>query len=278
MIWKRKSRRQRRRQRQLRRRRWREKRNTKKIKRQQRHENSQLRRKRRKQAKNHKENIKQIKGKRIQKTIVTCLILFAVSFFFVFFVKRNLFGTYIKEVCVVEYKEEYPVDLPYTPIQKVSVVLLSEHTISNPSSSEDRNWNMWLVSQILNKEASIIMPGETFSYLETVGNTTEEKGFRMAGVINNGKSSSDFGGGVCQVTSTYNSALIVAGIPTHAMVHSVKSKYIVPERGDREAAVAYSSRMDFKFTNTTPNPLKTQLIVEGGSVTSKIFKIEYQKI
>ena len=269
MIWKKRSRWECKRQ--MKRRRRQERKKIRKIKRQQRHQrwdNNQLRQKR------------QYNRKRTKTIQSRVTILFVMSFLSVLFVKQNLLGAYTKEVCLVEQKKIEPIDnLPNISISKVSAVLLSEHTISNYASSEDRNWNMWLVAQILNKEASVIMPGETFSYLNIVGDTTAEKGFRIAGVISNGKSSSDFGGGVCQVTSTYNSALVEAGIATHAMVHSVKSKYIMPERGDREAAVAYSSNMDFKFTNTTSYPLKPQLIVEGGNVTAKIFYIiEYQEI
>lgn len=162
--------------------------------------------------------------------------------------------------------------------------LIAEHTIDNPNSGTNRNTNMAVAAQIINEatggtEGYILKPEEKFSWLEVIGNTTEEKGFKKAGVIINRKSVQDWGGGVCQVSSTINSAIQKTGQKTdkehfYAQRHSLKSSYIKKERKDKEATVSFDSKVDFWFISTLEYPIRIQLLTDGGSVTAKIYKRE----
>ncbi len=223
--------------------------------------------------------------KRLKKIVIVCL-LFAVVFFFL----RSNLG-YTREVHVVENKPIEPVKPKKSAAKKKKVnlkrekVLLAEHTIYNPSSQEDRNENMRLAAEIINGvngSGYLLNPGEKFSWLEVVGDTTQEKGYLNATVIKYGKAVQDLGGGVCQVSAAINSAVQEAGIATHARKHSTSKKkppaYIHEELGDREATVSFGSKIDFRFENTLENPIMFRVISKGGDVTVKVFEIRYQKI
>ncbi|MFN8052990.1 MAG: VanW family protein [Acidimicrobiales bacterium] len=95
----------------------------------------------------------------------------------------------------------------------------------------------------------IIAPGETFSANDFVGKRTKEKGFVSAPVIEEGKFSEDFGGGVSQwATTTFNAAFFAGlDIPEHK-AHSI---YISRYPFGREATLAYPS-VDLKLKNNTP--------------------------
>lgn len=162
--------------------------------------------------------------------------------------------------------------------------LIAEHTICNPKSSANRNTNMAVAAQIINEatggvDGYVLEPEEKFSWLEVVGNTTEEKGFEKAPVIKNRKTVQDLGGGVCQVSSAINSAIQQTEQQTdrehfYAQKHSLKSSYIKKERGDKEATVSFDSKVDFWFISTLEYPIRIQVLTDGGSVTVKIFKRE----
>lgn len=162
--------------------------------------------------------------------------------------------------------------------------LIAEHTIGNSNSGASRNTNMAVAAQIINEatdgmDGYILEPGEKFSWLEVVGNTTQEKGFKKASVIINRESVQDWGGGVCQVSSTINSTIQKTEQKTdkehfYAQRHSLKSSYIKKERGDKEATVSFDSKIDFWFISTLEYPIRIQVFTDGGSVTVKIFKRE----
>lgn len=219
------------------------------------------------------------KPKKRLKKIAICLLLFSVSFFFL---RQKLLAGYTQEEHVVENKPTEPVKPKKSATKKKKVnlkkekVLLAEHTIYNPRSGADRNENMRIAAEIIN--GLVLGPGEWFSWLEIVGDTTPEKGFLEAPVIYGRKVSSGLGGGVCQVSSAINSAVIAAGLETRAQKHSLPSSYIHTELGDHEATVSFDSKIDFSFVNTLENPIMFHVIAKGGDVTVKVFEIRYQKV
>ena len=131
------------------------------------------------------------------------------------------------------------------------------------------------------KDYYVLLPEETFSYLEVVGDTTLEKGFLEAGVILYGEPATGIGGGVCQVTTTLNSAL--QKIPDlkkdkehlHAEKHNANKPlaYINPANGDLEASVAFSNDKDFWVVNTLDYPMMFKFEIEKGKVTVRIFGV-----
>lgn len=118
---------------------------------------------------------------------------------------------------------------------------------------ENRSFNIAKASGIIN--GKIIQPGASFSFNKTVGNRNEKNGWRQAKGIYGGETyNMQYGGGVCQVSTTLYVALIRAGIPFSAITrqnHSIPSTY-VPKGLD---ATVDSGHIDFKFKNTTNSPI-----------------------
>jgi len=112
--------------------------------------------------------------------------------------------------------------------------------------------------------AKLLMPGETFSFNEVVGERTKERGYMEAPVIIDNKVESGIGGGICQVSSTLYNAILKAGIEdidrTH---HSLPSSYV----GLGLDATVDWGNIDFKFINTLGYPL----YIEGHTQDKKLY-------
>ena len=128
----------------------------------------------------------------------------------------------------------------------------------------DRGDNIWLAaSSISNK---IVKPSWTFSFNDTVGERTWDAGYKVAGVIINGRPAEDYGGGVCQVSSTLYNAVLLAGLtPTERTPHFFQSTYIAP---GRDATVA-DGQIDFKFRNDLAH--NVYLIAEAYGSTLSVY-------
>lgn len=129
---------------------------------------------------------------------------------------------------------------------------------TNTTANRDRNTNIQLAAESLN--GKIIMPGETFSFNETTGRRSEDKGYKPAGAYVKGKLVEEPGGGVCQVSSTLYNAVIFSGLNTkerHA--HSYEPSYVTP---GEDAMVSYDGP-DMKFVNTSDTAIAIRAKLEG---------------
>ncbi|MFU0825855.1 VanW family protein [Clostridium sp.] len=134
------------------------------------------------------------------------------------------------------------------------------------SSSEGRATNIRLSTQSIN--GTVIMPGDTFSFNEVVGERTKERGYKEAGVIINQKFDSGLGGGICQVSSTLYNALLRANIKTTERVHhSIPSTYV--EMG-LDATVDWGN-IDLKFKNTFDYPIYIEGFTSNRNVYFNIY-------
>ena len=118
----------------------------------------------------------------------------------------------------------------------------------------------------------IIAPGETFSANDFVGKRTKEKGFVSAPVIEEGKFSEDFGGGVSQwATTTFNAAFFAGlDIPDHK-AHSI---YISRYPFGREATLAFPS-VDLKIKNNTPYGVVIYPTYTNTSITVQLWSTKF---
>ncbi len=120
------------------------------------------------------------------------------------------------------------------------------HTTAN----ESRNTNVRLAAQAIN--GMVIQPGERFSFNETVGKRTPEKGYKEAGAYADGVTVQEYGGGVCQISSTLYNAVISAGLETVERTgHTFEPTYVTP---GQDATVSYA-KPDFAFVNNSPYPI-----------------------
>ena len=129
----------------------------------------------------------------------------------------------------------------------------------------NRGDNIWIAASKLN--ASVIKPGTSFSFNDTVGNRTYSNGFLPAPVIVNGKHEIGIGGGVCQVSTTLYNAVLLAGLtPTERTPHYFPSSYVSP---GRDATVA-DDVVDFKFRNDLNHVVALAARADGNAITCYI--------
>ncbi len=134
------------------------------------------------------------------------------------------------------------------------------------ASDASRSTNISLGAQAVN--GTVLMPGETFSFNTTVGDTTPDKGYMSGGVYVGDKLEQGYGGGICQVSSTLYNAVLGAGImPDQRTNHNMTVGY-VPLGLD--ATISYGS-LDYVFTNPYKFPIYIEGYAGGGSVTFNVY-------
>ena len=94
----------------------------------------------------------------------------------------------------------------------------------------------------------LILPGETFSVNDRVGRRTREKGFVVAGVIQDGVLAEDVGGGVSQYATTLFNAAFFAGLEFGE--YQAHSLYFDRYPRGREATLGFP-HPDLEVKNTT---------------------------
>ena len=114
-----------------------------------------------------------------------------------------------------------------------------------------RTNNIRLAAKAIN--GTILNPGDEFSYNGTVGERTAARGYQEAHAYSGGKIIDEFGGGVCQPSSTLYMAVLRADLKvTERHNHSFTVSY-TPLGED--ATVDYGN-LDFRFVNNTAYPVK----------------------
>ncbi len=146
--------------------------------------------------------------------------------------------------------------------------VIATYTTEFTNDVPARNENIKLAAKNIND--TILKPGDIFSFNKEVGPTGKKNGFKKARIFINGKESSGYGGGVCQVSSTvYNAALKADMEIVERHPHS-KRVYYVPE--NKDAATSYQDGVDFQFKNNKDFAVKVQTICEETKVTVNILK------
>ncbi len=110
----------------------------------------------------------------------------------------------------------------------------------------------------------IINQGEEFSFNEYLGDVDGEHGFLPELVIKKSGLVAEFGGGLCQVSSTSFRAAMKAGLPiTARRNHSFAVKYYAPQGTD---ATIYPGSQDLKFINNLPSPILVRTRIDGAKL------------
>ena len=114
----------------------------------------------------------------------------------------------------------------------------------------------------------LIAPGEEFSFNKNLGEVTAAEGYLPELVIKQGKTIPEYGGGICQVSTTLFRAAVYAGLEiTQRYNHS----YVVPYYGTPGFdATIYPPNPDLAFKNNTPGYILIQYKIKG---TRLIFEI-----
>lgn len=148
--------------------------------------------------------------------------------------------------------------------------VLAEFSTTIKSKASNRLNNIQITCSKLNE--TTVESGKSFSFCQTVGKATEEKGYKKADVIVDKQVTQALGGGNCQVSSTlYNAILKVSDFKvTERHPHGKKVNY-VPE--GKDAAVSYGSK-DLKFVNNTSNTIKIYANTDNKKVSIKIVSVK----
>lgn len=137
------------------------------------------------------------------------------------------------------------------------------------TSSSARAGNVILTANRIN--GKILMPGDVFSYDQTIGRRTYENGYREAGVYIGNKVESGIGGGICQTSSTLYSAALYANLEIVSRTsHSLPVSYM-PAGQDATIAEGY---IDLKIKNNTEYPIKISAQVSGRRLTCSILGVK----
>ena len=147
--------------------------------------------------------------------------------------------------------------------------LLATYSTSYASSNANRSTNIALAASKIN--GTVLMPGEEFSFNGTVGKRTASAGFKTATVYSNGQVTTDYGGGICQVSSTlYNSVLRANLEITNRVNHTFTVGY-VPIGLD--ATVSWGAP-DFKFKNSRNYPVKIVATTSNKRLTISVYGLK----
>lgn len=137
------------------------------------------------------------------------------------------------------------------------------------TSDENRNINLQLACKALN--GTIVDPGATFSFNQTVGQRTSDRGYKAAPSDSSASGDTTLGGGISQVSST----LYYAALLSELDITSRRANTYAPNFIDfgMDAAVSWDL-YDFTFHNNLGYPIMIQAEVTGGYVRIKILGTE----
>lgn len=168
------------------------------------------------------------------------------------------------EDLTIEFKIEKPEVTTEDLRNNLFKTTLSSYT-THGGGSEGRITNISLAVKSCN--GVILLPGETFSYNDTLGERTKERGYQAANAYSDGEVVEQLGGGICQVSSTLFSALLYTDLEIVSRSnHSMPVSYLPM---GMDAAVSWGAP-DLKFKNNFNYPIKLSATYSGGDITFKI--------
>jgi vancomycin resistance protein YoaR len=137
--------------------------------------------------------------------------------------------------------------------------LIGEGTSNFRGSPKNRIFNINVATNRFN--GILIKPGEDFSFVKVLGPVDAENGYLPELVIKRDKTEPEFGGGICQVSTTTFRAAIYSGLKiTARRNHAYPVGYYNPQGLD---ATVYIPWPDLRFINNTPGYILIQTKIEG---------------
>ena len=135
--------------------------------------------------------------------------------------------------------------------------VLARYEIYYDTSNKNHEINMELITNII--DGLVILPNETFSFNQNIGERTAERGFKEGPVYIRGKLEQQLAGGICQaVTGLYNIA-ILSNMKIIERKHHPRIQKFAPEGRD---ATIYYGLIDLVFKNTRKYPIKIMMYLD----------------
>ncbi len=176
-----------------------------------------------------------------------------------------------------EDKEEYTIPLTITK-PKVTISDLGTEAFPDRLSTfstiydaglKDRSTNLKIACEKINNQ--VVMPGETFSYNQTLGERTIAAGYKNAAIYSNGEVVDGLGGGICQISTTLYDAVLFANLE---IVERRNHQFVTSYVGAGEDATVVYGMTDFRFKNTRQYPIKIVASAQNGVARVSIYGIK----
>ena len=153
-----------------------------------------------------------------------------------------------------------PVEIPVTEVQPTvtraslegKYVLRASATTNFSSSPSARKYNVRKGAGLIN--GTVLKPGETFSTNDTLGTRTKSNGWKEANAYESGTVVPQYGGGVCQLSTTLYNAVVKADLEVvYRRNHSMPVTYI--DKGLDATINSVGNEIDFQFKNNTSSDI-----------------------
>ncbi len=157
-------------------------------------------------------------------------------------------------------------------IEKLGIKeLISEGVSYFPGSSANRIQNIRVGTSRFN--GVLIKPGEVFSFNKYLGEVSAATGYAEGIVILENKEEKQYGGGLCQVSSTAYRAALLAGLPILARTNHAfaVSYYTEPFGVPGVDATIYLPYPDMQFKNDTGHHILIQTVLSGTTLRFKFY-------
>lgn len=147
------------------------------------------------------------------------------------------------------------------------LTLLGKGESNFSGSTTNRRINIKVGATKLN--GFLIKPGEEFSFGQNIGEIDAANGWVPELVIKNRQTIPEYGGGLCQISTTLFRATINSGLKvTERHPHAYPVHYYDPPGFD---ATVYPPSPDLKFINDTPGHILLQTKIDGNKLFFEIY-------
>ncbi len=147
------------------------------------------------------------------------------------------------------------------------VRISSFSTYYPPSASRHAN----ITTGALQFDNLVVAPGATFSFWDSLGPVTVERGYAYAGaIINNRSDENVIGGGLCQVSTTLFNAVARAG---YDIVERSEHGYYIDRYPSGFDAAVFLPGSDFRWRNDTGFPVLIRAYPAATSVAFELFSV-----
>ncbi|MCX7779687.1 MAG: VanW family protein [Negativicutes bacterium] len=144
--------------------------------------------------------------------------------------------------------------------------LIASFSTEFDSSDINRSQNIYLAAKSIS--GALVKAGQEFSFNTLVGPRLAHNGYKEAPVFIEGKLVPDYGGGVCQVSSTLYNAVLLADMMIIERTPHFRPPLYVPLGQDATVA---DNLLDFKFKNTSSGNIYINCETQGNHLTVFIY-------
>ena len=143
---------------------------------------------------------------------------------------------------------------------------LSTYTTSYNASQAPRVNNIHTLADALNNK--LVPPDGVFDFNGTVGERTAAKGYQIAPAIVNGKLVPQYGGGICQIGTTFFNTVFFSGLPV--IERKNHSFYISHYPKGRDCTVTWNGP-NLRWKNDTTSWVLIKTSYTAGAVTISLY-------